>query len=88
MVASDLDTLRAETARLAVEMVRLLGERRRLVEKISEIKRSQGVETVQTDVEKSIRQAMLEEAAKHGVPPETVNRLATVVFMDSVEMQS
>ncbi|MDW7978558.1 MAG: aminotransferase class I/II-fold pyridoxal phosphate-dependent enzyme, partial [Candidatus Caldarchaeum sp.] len=88
MVASDLELLRAETKRLAVEMVRLLAERRAVVEKIAEIKRSAGVEAVQPHVEKAIRQAMLEEAERQGVPAETVNRLATLLFIDSVEMQS
>ncbi|MEM4281706.1 MAG: aminotransferase class I/II-fold pyridoxal phosphate-dependent enzyme [Candidatus Caldarchaeum sp.] len=88
MHVDELERLRSEARQLAVDMVRLLAMRRRVVSKIAEVKRSTNVDTVQPDVEAAVRRAMLEEAVKHGIPAETVNRLATVIFADAVEMQS
>ncbi|MCS7110039.1 MAG: pyridoxal phosphate-dependent aminotransferase, partial [Candidatus Caldarchaeum sp.] len=54
---------------------------------IAELKRQMGIDAIQPSVEASVRQAMMDEAAKHGVPPETVQRLATLLFSDAVELQ-
>ncbi|MEM2237602.1 MAG: aminotransferase class I/II-fold pyridoxal phosphate-dependent enzyme [Candidatus Caldarchaeum sp.] len=88
MHAAELERLRSEARQLAVEIVRMLAARRDVVSRIAEIKRSAKLDTEQPDVEAAVRQAMLDEAVKHGIPAETVNRLATVILSDSVEMQS
>lgn len=82
-----LEGLRSEARMIAVEMVRLLAARRDVVRKIAELKRQMGIDAIQPSVEASVRQAMMDEAAKHGVPPETVQRLATLLFADAVELQ-
>ncbi|MEM4270205.1 MAG: aminotransferase class I/II-fold pyridoxal phosphate-dependent enzyme [Candidatus Caldarchaeum sp.] len=88
MHAEELERLRSEARQLAVDMVRLLATRRVVVSRIAEIKRSAKLDTVQPDVEAAVRRAMLEEAFKQGIPSETVNRLATVLFADAVEAQA
>ncbi|MEM1993552.1 MAG: aminotransferase class I/II-fold pyridoxal phosphate-dependent enzyme [Candidatus Caldarchaeum sp.] len=88
MDAKELEKLRSEARDLAVEMIRLLAERRNVVKRIAEIKKSLGAPAYQPSVEANVRKAMVEEALKLGVPVETVQRLATVLFSDAVEMQS
>ncbi len=88
MNGTDLERLRFEARKLAVEMVRLLALRRDVVAKIASIEHSQGLDVHRPAVEESLRQAMLEEAAKHQIPEQTINRLATIILADSVEMRS
>ena len=85
---NDLTTLRAESRRLAVELVKVLAARRELVNKIAEHKRALGQQAVVPDVEKEVRRAMLEEASRHGIPEDTINRIATIIFSDAVEQQT
>lgn len=87
MGTDNLEDLRQDTRRLAVEIVKLLATRREVVKKIGEIKRLMGADVVQPSVEAAVRQAMMEEAEKYGIPHETVQRLATVIFSDAVELQ-
>ncbi|MCS7133591.1 MAG: aminotransferase class I/II-fold pyridoxal phosphate-dependent enzyme [Candidatus Caldarchaeum sp.] len=87
MDEESLQNLRNEARQLAVEMVKLLAARRDVVRRISEIKRRSGMSVLQPSVEAAVREAMVEEAVKQGVPQETVQRLATILFSDAVEIQ-
>ncbi|MEM0349808.1 MAG: aminotransferase class I/II-fold pyridoxal phosphate-dependent enzyme [Candidatus Caldarchaeum sp.] len=86
-MANDLSALREESRRLAVELVKILAARREVVNKIADLKKASGQPLVVPNVEAEVRKAMLEEAAKHGLSVETINRIATIVFSDAVEQQ-
>jgi len=87
MAVDELDRLREEARGLAVEMVRLLASRRAVVSRIAELKRSSGLAVIQPGIESVLRMAMVEEASRHGLPAETVHRLASVILSDSVTTQ-
>jgi aspartate aminotransferase len=87
MVGDDLERLREEARGLAVEMVRLLASRRAVVSRIAELKRLAGLDVIQPGIESVLRTAMVEEAKLHGLPAETVHRLASVILADSAAAQ-
>ncbi len=87
MVGDDLERLREEARGLAVEMVRLLASRRAVVSRIAELKRLAGLDVIQPGIESVLRTAMVEEAKLHGLPAETVHKLASVILADSVAAQ-
>ncbi|MEM3123734.1 MAG: aminotransferase class I/II-fold pyridoxal phosphate-dependent enzyme [Nitrososphaerota archaeon] len=87
MSLGEMENLRKRVREITIELLRLLGERNQLVERIGKIKEQLGVEVFQPEVEKELRDLMLREGRDLGLSPTLVEGLATVLFQASLNTQ-
>ncbi len=87
MSGEELEKLREELKSVSVEVVRLLARRADLARRVGELKKQLGIEIVQSSAERELRQAMIEKARANNLSETLVNKIATLMFNESVKVQ-
>jgi len=84
---TEIDTLRKEIWDVTMEIYRLVGKRLSLAGKIAEMKNVKGSPVENTEVERKLREAVLEKCSSHGVNLNFGLRLLNLMIEESKRVQ-
>lgn len=82
-MAKDLSQLRAELADKDTELVRLLGDRMKLIREVAKYKAEKGLPSFDREREGALLEVLLEKAAETGLPEEVVRDVFASLFAAS-----
>ncbi len=88
MELGELESLRGRIREVTLELLGKIKTRSELVQRAAEIKENLGIETYQAQVERELRDFLIREGKALGLSPSLVTGLATLLFQDSVRIQS
>ncbi|HJJ48627.1 MAG TPA: chorismate mutase [Methanocorpusculum sp.] len=82
-----IDELRSAIAESDREILKLIGERLKLAEKIGEIKKEQGLDIIVSEVEEAVLARYVEVGKSCGIREETAKKLARLLIDEAVAHQ-
>jgi chorismate mutase len=83
----DLDKLRNEIKDTTLEIMRLTGKRLLLAKKVGEIKRQKGLPIEDLEVEKELKQVVLEKCREYGIESRFALKLLSILFKEAKRVQ-
>ncbi|MEM0482473.1 MAG: aminotransferase class I/II-fold pyridoxal phosphate-dependent enzyme [Nitrososphaerota archaeon] len=87
MSRDEIERLREEIRSVTEEIIRGIARRRRLAERLGEIKRALGMDPVDLDAESELRAQVAKAAKESGLDQETAQRMLSLLIQDAILVQ-